>query len=210
MVAAVLLAVLGFVMAGQASFAREYVREELAAQKITFAAESALTEREETWKAGWAALVQFAAQPITTGEQAEAYAKYYIAVHMDTSAIDAGFPGATYATLGATRTGLTAQITAAKARGDTARAAGLEKKLASATSLRASMQTGETLRGLLLTVYGFSVLGEKADLAGNVLYGLAALMTVLSLAGFAHALPTPKDRVVLALDRGWAGAPSRT
>jgi hypothetical protein len=140
-----------------------------------------------------------------TGAQAECYAKFYIALHMEKSAETAGFPGATYATLGATRTDLSAQITAAKAKGDTAGAADIQKKLDSATSLRTTMQTGETLRGLLLTVYGFSTIGDKAGLAADIMYGLAAVMLVLSIAGFIHAFVTPKEKVVF----GQAGERTR-
>jgi hypothetical protein len=70
------------------------------------------------------------------------------------------------------------------------------------------MQTGETLRGLLLTVYGFSVIGEKAALAGGIVYGLAVLMGILSVAGFVHAIATPKEKVVFGQlrDRGTAPA----
>jgi hypothetical protein len=133
-----------------------------------------------------------------TGPQAECYAKYYIALHMENAAKASGFPGATYATLGGIRTDLSAQIAAAKTKGDTAATTDLQKKLDTATSLRTTMQTGETLRGLLLTVYGFSVLGSMAGLAGSILYGLAAVMLVLSIAGFVHAFVTPKEKVVFA------------
>ena len=193
---AVILAALGFAMATQYSFATSYVKEELGAQKITFATADKLTLEEKTWKPGSESLVTYAGQPLETGPQAEAYAKYYIAKHMDTSAKNAGFPGATYATLGAIRTDLSAQVAAAKAKGDTAAAADAQKKLDAATSLRTTMQTGETLRGLLLTVYGFSVLGEMAGLASSLLYGLAAIMFALAAAGFVHALVTPKEKVV--------------
>jgi len=131
-----------------------------------------------------------------TGPQAECYAKYYIALHMENAAINAGFPGATYATLGAIRGDLGAQVTAAKAKGDTAAAADSQKKADTATSLRTTMQTGETLRGLLLTVYGFSVLGDAAGLSANLLYGLAGIMSVLSIAGLVHAFVTPKEKVI--------------
>lgn len=60
------------------------------------------------------------------------------------------------------------------------------------------MQTSETLRGLLLTVYGFSAIGEKAGLAANIIFGLAGLMAILSIAGFVHAFITPKEKVVFA------------
>ena len=195
---AVIIALLGFAIASQAQFATDYAKTELSAQKITFTAADKLTAEEKSWKAGSTCLVTYGGQTMETGAQAECYAKYYIALHMETSAINAGFPGATYATLGSIRTDLSTQITAAKAKNDTTAAADLQKKLDSATSLRTTMQTGETLRGLLLTVYGFSVIGEKAALAANILYVLAGLMAVLSIAGFVHAFVTPKDKVVFA------------
>lgn len=195
---AVILVALGFALFTQYSFSQNYVKEELGAQKITFATADKLTAEETTWKAGSACLVTYAGQLMETGPQAECYAKYYLAKHMDTSAKNAGFPGATYATLGGIRTDLSAQITAAKAKSDTTGAADLQKKLDSATSLRTTMQTGETLRGLLLTVYGFSAIGEKAGLAANIIFGLAGLMAVLSVAGFVHAFMTPKEKVLFA------------
>lgn len=204
---AVLLAALGLALFTQYTFAQGYVQEELAAQKITFATADRLTDAEKNWKAGSACLVTYAGQTMQTGAQAECYAKYYLAEHMDASAKNAGFPGATYATLGPIRTGLSAEVAAAKAKGDTAAAADAEKKLAAATSLRSTMQTGETLRGLLLTVYGFSVLGEKAGLAAEILFGLAGLMAFLSIAGFVHAFVTPKEKVVFAPTGGLTKAP---
>ncbi len=195
MVAALIVA-LAFGVGTQYSFATNYVKEELSAQKITFTAADKLTTEEKTWKAGSACLVTYGGQLVETGPQAECYAKYYIAKHMDASAKSAGFDGATYATLGAIRTGLTADVAAAKAKNDTSAAADAQKKLDAATSLRTTMQTGETLRGLLLTVYGFSVLGDMAGLASNLLYGLAAIMFALAAAGFVHAFVTPKEKAV--------------
>ncbi len=193
---AVLLFALGFALFTQYSFSQNYVKEELSAQKITFTAADKLTPEETSWKAGSVCLTNYGGQLMQTGPQAECYAKYYIAFHMETSAKNAGFPGATYATLGAIRTDLGAQVTAAKAKSDTAGAADLQKKLDSATSLRTTMQTGETLRGLLLTVYGFSVLGDVAGLASSILYGLTGVMGLLSIAGFIHAFATPKEKIV--------------
>ncbi len=205
---AVLLVALAFAAGTQYSFATNYVKEELSAQKITFATADKLTTEEKTWKPGSVSLVTYAGQPLETGPQAEAYAKYFIAKHMDASAKTAGFDGATYATLGAIRTGLSADIAAAKAKGDTAAAADLQKKLDAATSLRTTMQTGETLRGLLLTVYGFSVLGDMAGLASNLLYGLAVIMFALAAAGFVHAFVTPREKAVFTPVREPVHAPS--
>ena len=193
---AALLVVLGYVLIDQASFATNYVKEELSAQKITFATADKLTDSEKNWKAGSVCLTTFAGQTMTTGAQAECYAKYYIREHMNASAETAGFPGATYATLGPIRTDLNAQIAAAKTAGNTTGAADLQKKLDAATSLRSTLQSGETLSGLLLTVYGFSVIASKAEMASNILYVLAGLMVLLSVAGLVHAYVTPKDKVV--------------
>ncbi len=193
---AVLLFALGFALFTQYSFSQNYVKEELSAQKITFTPADKLTAEETSWKAGSVCLTNYGGQLMQTGPQAECYAKYYIALHMENSAVSSGFPGATYATLGAIRSDLAAQVTAAKAKGDTTAAADSQKKLDTATSLRTTMQTGETLRGLLLTVYGFSVLGDAAGLSANLLYGLAAVMLVLSIAGLVHAFVTPKEKVI--------------
>jgi hypothetical protein len=206
---ALLLAVLGFGIQSQYQFATDYAATELSAQKITFATADKLTDEEKNWKAGSACLVTYAGQQMTTGAQAECYAKYYIALHMENSAETAGFPGATYATLGTIRTDLSAQIAAAKAKGDSTGAADLQKKLDSATSLRTTMQTGETLRGLLLTVYGFSVIGEKAGFAANLIFGLSAIMVILSVGGFVHALVTPQNEVLFGgKKREWGTAPT--
>ena len=124
-VVAVLLLVLGLVVGGQAAFADSYVATELGAQKITFATADKLTDAEKNWQPGSTCLVTYAGKDMTTGPQAECYAKYYIREHMHASAESAGFPGATYATLGSIRTDLSNQITAAKNAGNTTQAADL-------------------------------------------------------------------------------------
>lgn len=202
---AAILAVLGYFVFSQYQFAQDYVKNELGAQKITFAQASALTDAEKNWQAGSVCLTTYAGQQMTTGAQAECYAKYFIREHMKTAAETAGFPGATYATLGSIRTDLTAQVTAAKAKGDVNAANDAQKKLDAATSLRTTLQTGETLSGMLLTVYGFSVIGSVAGLASYAIFALAALMAALSVAGFVHAYVTPKETVVF----GPIGAPAR-
>lgn len=197
-----MLIVLGVVLASQASFATSYVKDQLGQQKITFTDAEFLSEEELTWKAGSACLVQNSGKAMETGKQAECYANYYIAMHMDRSANNAGFPGETYATMGGVRRGISAEITAAEEAGDTARVAELEAEYDTATSLRSTFQTGETLRGLLLTTYGFSVFGEKAGTAATVSYVVGGLMLALSAAGFVHAFLTPEEKLV--------GAPKQT
>lgn len=196
----VLLLVLGVVLADQASFAKDYVKTELSDQKITFKTADTLTEEEKNWKPGSACLTENAGQLMQKGKQAECYASFFIALHMETSAKTAGYEGATYATMGNVQTALRADIAAAKAKNDTAAADDAQKKLDAATSLRTTFQTGETLRGLLLTSYGFSVFGEKAALASNVCYLGALLLVLLGAAGFIHAIRTPREK--------WVGVPA--
>ena len=214
LVVALLLVVLGFVLAGQQNFAKDYVKGELGAQQIWFPAEPTAEEKE--WKSGSVCLTANAGKLMQTGAQAECYAKYFIAKHMDTSAknlklstpisVKIGgeaktlttMEGQTYGTLGGIRTALAADQKALKEKGDTAAADVRQKEVDAVAGLRTTMQTGETLRGLLLTTYGFSIFGDKAALAANVLYGLGGLMVLLSVAGFVHAFIVPKEREVLA------------
>ena len=219
---AALLLILGFVLADEAAFAREYVKTELGEQKITFAATDKLTEEDTTWKPGSACLVDYAGQQMQNGKQAECYANYYINLHIHRSATAAGYDGGTYATMGTVQTALRAEIAAAnrtaadaETKGDTAGAdratadtAAAQKKLDAATSLRNSLQTGETLRGLLLTSYGFSIFGEKAGLAGTICFAAGGLIVLLSIAGFVHAIRTPATTLVGAPPLSAAAQPA--
>ena len=197
---AVLLLVLGFVLKQQADFADQYVTRELSAQKIFFTPAAFLSDAEKGQDGGQC-LVNYGTtdgddktgQQMTTGAQAECYARYYIALHMKESADEAGFPDETYATMGKyVRPGsgdasIPDQIQAAKDAGDDAKVEELTAKLDEAKGLRTTLQQGETLRGLLLTVYGFSVFGEKAELAQWVCWIGGILLLILSIMGFAHA-----------------------
>lgn len=62
------------------------------------------------------------------------------------------------------------------------------------TSLRSTLQTGETLRGLLLTTYGFSIFGDRAEKAALVCFFAFALLMALSILGFLHAAFTHPAR----------------
>ena len=55
---------------------------------------------------------------------------------------------------------------------------------------------GETLRGLLLTSYGFSIFGDRAQQAAWVSFAAAFVLLLASIAGFVHAFSTKKERVV--------------
>ena len=189
---AALLLVIGVVMSSNADFSNKYVTDQLVEQRITFKAADALTAEERQAPC----LVKFAGQELTTGKQAECYANEFIGLHVKTSG-----GGKTYAEIGDVQTDLRAQIAAAQAAGDPA-VADLQKQLATATTQRETMFKGETLRGILLTSYGFSELGNKAAQAATVIYIGAMLLVALSIAGLVHALVTPKNRAFAAPEPG--------
>jgi hypothetical protein len=77
--------------------------------------------------------------------------------------------------------------------------ADLQKQLTDLTAARETVFKGETLRGLLLTSYGFSELGAKAALAATVAYIAAGVMLVLAIFGLIHAMLTPKTQAFAAV-----------
>ena len=178
-----LLLVAGIVLTSNATFANTYVGDQLGAQNITFKAAAQLTDEEKQLPC----LTEYAGQKLTTGKQAECYANY-IGVHLKSTA-----DGKTYAELGAPQTALRQQV--AQARETNApNLADLEKQLADISGQRDTVFKGETLRGLLLTSYGFSEFGTKAAQAATVAYLAAALITLLAIFGFIHAFITPRNR----------------
>jgi hypothetical protein len=183
-----LLLIIGVVMSSNADFSKEYVTDQLAEQKITFKAADALTDEEKKAPC----LVEYAGQPLLTGKQAECYANEFIGLHVKTSG-----KGRTYAEIGDDQTVLRAQIAAAQQSGAT-NVADLQKQLTDLTATRETVFKGETLRGVLLTSYGFSELGAKADQAAGVIFLGVILLTALSIAGFVHALVTPRSKAFAA------------
>jgi hypothetical protein len=175
LVLAVLLLIVGIVLTSNANFAKNYVTTQLSEQNISFKTVDTLTAEEKQS----ACLVQYAGQKLTTGKQAECYANDFIGLHVKSIA-----GGKTYADLG----------TPQAQKNNDPNLADLQKQLATLTTQRETLFKGETLRGLLLTSYGFSVFGEKAEQAALVSYLAALLLALLSIAGFAHALFTPKNR----------------
>lgn len=181
---ALLLVVMGIVMTNNASFAKTYVRDQLSQQQISFKPAAALTDEERQSEC----LVANAGQPLTTGKQAECYANDFIGLHVKTAT-----GNRTYAELGTPQTALRTKVAAAKQANDPA-LPDLEKQLADISAVRETAFKGETLRGLLLTSFGFSEFGRKAEQAATVAYAAAGLMALLAAAGFVHAFRTPRDR----------------
>jgi hypothetical protein len=166
------------------------VRDQLRQQQITFKTADTLTAEERKAPC----LVKYAGQALETGKQAECYANNFIGLHVKSTA-----GGKTYAELGDVQTGLRAQITKAQAANDP-NLANLQKQLTDVTTQRETLFKGETLRGLLLTSYGFSVFGVKGGQIANVAYLLGGLMLLLSIAGLIHASRTPNDKLFAAAE----------
>ena len=186
---AILLVLLGFVFKTNADFADSYVHEQLAEQKISFTAAEFLSDEEKTSSC----LIENAGTPLDSGKKAECYANDYIGMHLK------GIGGGeTYATIGAIQTKAKTALADATAANAT-NVVELKADLDKITGQRETMFKGETLRGLLLTSYGFSIFGEKAALAGMLSFLGAIVMLLASVAGFIHAFSTPKDKVALAL-----------
>jgi hypothetical protein len=186
---AILLVLLGFVFKTNADFADSYVHDQLAEQKISFTAAEFLSDEEKTSTC----LIENAGTPLDSGKKAECYANDYIGMHLK------GIGGGeTYATIGAIQTKAKTALADATAA-NASNVAELKADLDKITGQRESMFKGETLRGLLLTSYGFSIFGEKAALAGMLSFLGALVMLLASIAGFIHAFSTPKDKIALAL-----------
>jgi hypothetical protein len=172
LVLAGLVLVLGLVLQNQANFAKDYVHNQLAQQQIQFTPTSGLQANETD-----PCLKQYAGQQLVTGKQAECYANHYIAVH-----------------LGEVNNGKTYAETSNQLR------ALPDQNSPAATALNTKVQTlfrGETLRGLLLTSYGFSIFGDRAQTAAYVCYLVAFVLFVAAIAGFVHAATKSAEHRVL-------------
>ena len=171
LVAAGLILVLGLVLQNQANFAKNYVHDQLAQQQITFTPVAGLKANENA-----PCLREYAGKQMTTGKQAECYANHYIAVH-----------------LGEVNGGKTYSQTSGDLR------ALSDQNGAEAKALSAKVDTlfrGETLRGLLLTSYGFSIFGDRAQTAAYVCYALAFVLFLAAIAGYVHAASRKSDHEI--------------
>jgi hypothetical protein len=186
---AALALVLALVLTSNANFSRNYVKDQLSQQKITFKTADKLTPEEKAFTAEHTnGLVRYAGQQLTTGKQAEVYANEFIALHLQGIA-----DGKTYAELGTVQNDLKAKIAAAESSNDPT-LPDLQAQLAELSSARDTVFKGEMLRGALLSSFGFSVLGDKAGQGATVAFIVAALLALLSIAGFAHAFRTPTTK----------------
>jgi hypothetical protein len=160
--------VVGGIALGLGRFVQDNIRNELAAQQISFNAEDRLTDEEKQIPG----LIENAGQPVTTGNQAKIYSEL-IGLHMRHSAEEAGYPGAVYATLGGIQRGLRADVTAATEAGDEKAIEAAQAELTAVTNLRNTMLTGSNLRGNLLSAYGWDNVATGVIAAGAFILALA-------------------------------------
>jgi hypothetical protein len=167
-VMAVVLAIGSALLFFAASFTNSTITDQLTAQKISFPPASALPVDKygETVNG-------YAGQQVTTGAQAKAYTDM-IAVHLDAVA-----GGKTYSEV-------SDEWIASNPTDPTKRDATLGAQ-------RATLFQGETLRGLLLNVYAFSIFGTLALIGAWVALVAALLLAVLSVVGFVHGHKVSKD-----------------
>jgi len=167
-----------------ASFANESVNTQLAQQKITMpdkdsAGFKALSEEAQT------KLAPFSKMPLTTGEQAQAYADFYIGSHLKGIAGGKVYSEVSGMALGA----------AAKSKADPTNAA-LAAETANLMGQRTSLFMGETLRGLLLYSFAFWQIGQIAMYAAWAAAAGGLLMLILTLLGFAHLRRVEADATI--------------
>jgi hypothetical protein len=169
------LLVAGALLTWGSNFAADYVDDELSSQNITFPPAASLEEEGRT------DLLDHAGEDVNTGSEAEAYASF-IDGHLQEVA-----GGATYADLGTPEREATAAVEAAEADGaDEATVADLQAKADEISGQRNTLFKGETLRGLLLSAYAWSTVGEIAGYAAAGAFVAGAMMLVLVLLGLRH------------------------
>ncbi len=166
--------VIGGAAVAMGRFVQDNIRTELAAQQISFSAADQLSDEERQLPG----LVENGGQVLTTGTQAQAYAGY-IGLHVRESADGAGYPGASYATLGGAQRELKAAVATATSSGDQAALEEAQANLTAVTNLRNTMLTGSTLRGNLLSAYGWDNVATGVTAAGVFILVLAVVFFVL-------------------------------
>jgi hypothetical protein len=120
-------------------------------------------------------LQQYAGQQVTTGAQAKAYSAM-IAEHLDAVA-----GGKTYSQVSGEWIASNKDAT---------------KRDPALGGQRQTLFMGETLRGLLLNTYAFSIFGMVALVGGIVALIASVVLLALSIVGFMHGRHTPQDVLV--------------
>ena len=166
---AIILLVAGGLLTWGSTYTHNNVRNQLAAQQIYFPAKG--SPELASPKIG-PYLNQYAGQQLLTGQQAQAYADHFIAVH-----VAAMTGGKTYSQLSAQ-----------------AQANPSNTKLANLTN---TVFKGETLRGLLLNAYAFWKMSQLMLIGAIVAFAGAGLLLILSVLGTVHLRRTRPETEVM-------------
>jgi hypothetical protein len=162
----ILLAVGGLLLWGSA-YIHNTVTSQLSAQQVYFPPASAFAHPKagtEITPSMIPSVSQYAGQQLLTGQQAEAYADHFIAVHLQ----EIG-GGKTYAQL--STEAMTLPTTSAKY-----------------AAVEAQVQTvfrGDTLRSMLLNAFGWWKISQLAYIISLVTFGLGAIAFLAGTFGFA-------------------------
>jgi hypothetical protein len=162
----ILLAVAGLLLWGSA-YIHNDVTSQLAAQRVYFPPASAFAHPKagtEITPSMIPSVSQYAGQQLLTGQQAEAYADHFIAVHLG----EIG-GGKTYAQL-------------------SAEAMALPPTSAKYTAVEAQVQTvfrGDTLRSMLLNAFSWWKVSQIAYIASLISFALGGIALATGIAGFA-------------------------
>jgi hypothetical protein len=176
LVVVVVLLVAGGLLTWGHSFVNSNVHNQLARQEIVFPSQAAFAHPKagsEITQAMIPSVSQYAGQPLLTGQQAEAYADHFIAIHL--SEMPYG--------------GIYSKISAA---------AIASPKNTTLTALKQTSFQGTTLRGLLLEAYAFSEIGLIMMWGAIASFLLAGVMLLLVGLGFQHARSTAPEKQLLA------------
>jgi hypothetical protein len=175
LVSMVVLLVAASLLTWGSSFSRNYVRDELGSQRISFGNAASLTQE------GRQDLLKYADAKLDTGQEAQAYASY-INGHLKTIG-----GGQTFADLGTPERAAKAKVQEAKdASQPQATIDALQADATKISQTRDTLFKGETLRGLLLSAYAWSTVGRIAGLAAIGAIIAAGLMAILVIFGINH------------------------
>jgi len=180
--------VVGGIAFSLGQFIQSNIRTELSSQQITFAAADKQSEEEKAIPG----MVENAGKPLTTGTQAKVYSEL-MALHMRGAAAGAGYPDATYATLGGIGNGLKAEVAAATKANDQTALDAANAKLTAVTGLRTTMLTGSTLRGTLLSAYGWDNVATGVTSAAVFILVLAVVFFMLFVYEGRHGHLAPTE-----------------
>ena len=157
----VILLVAGGLLLWGSTYVHNTVQGQLSAQQIYFLPKAAFAHPKagtEITPSMIPSVSQYAGQQLLTGQQAEAYADHFIAVHIQTMS-----GGKTYAQLSA----------ASLAQPNNTKLAGLVS----------TVFKGETLRSMLLNAYGWRKVSQITYIAAIVAFALGGLALLGSLFG---------------------------